>query len=175
VGTGASEEVTEPVPGRACGDCTVCCTALAIETRDLRKQPGVTCAHCGPRGCTIYETRYPICRTYHCGWRVLGTLDQDWRPDKSGVLVSPLDDGIELLVLGGENAIRRPGFAEFVAACIRSGTPTFMAVPGPVGYYSARVALNDRLKGRDPAGIRDTLVGALAASAAHGFRRMEGG
>jgi hypothetical protein len=163
------------VPGRACGTCTACCVDLPIETGQLRKAPGVACAHCTGAGCAIYEARFPICRTYHCGWWYFGELGEDWRPDRSGVLISSVaPDGVEFLVLGGESAIRRPGFAQFVAHCIAIGTPSFMAVPGPVGYYSARVFLNDRLKGRDPAGVRDALLGALAAAAKHEFRRMEG-
>ena len=33
------------------------------------------------------DTRYEVCRTYHCGWRALGQLGEEWRPDKSGVLI----------------------------------------------------------------------------------------
>ena len=175
------------VPGRECDACTVCCTALPIETVELRKLPGMTCVHCGAQGCAIYETRFPICRTYHCGWRVLSELDDSWRPDRSGVLVSPQNEdlperfrkqgGIEFLVLGGEAAIRRDGFAQFVVTCILNDVATFMAVPGPPGYYSARVLLNDRLADaasrRDVAAVRAALLAALAASSAHSFQKME--
>ena len=175
------------VSGRECGACTVCCTALPIQTKELRKLPGVACVHCAAQGCTIYETRFPICRTYHCGWRVLPELDDSWRPDRSGVLVSPHNEdlperhraqgGIEFLVLGGEAAIRRNGFAEFVATCILNDVATFMAVPGPPGHYSARVLLNDRLADaasrRDLPAIRAALLAALAASSKHSFQKME--
>jgi len=54
-----------------------------------------------------------------------------------------------------------------------------MAVPGPQGYYSARVFLNDRLSGaasaRDIIAIRAALLSALAASSEHSFRKMETG
>lgn len=172
----SARRVRELVPGRACGACTVCCSAIAIDTPELRKVPGVACEHCTAQGCAIYETRFAICRAYHCGWRFFGELGEDWRPDLSGVLISAVEpDGIEFLMLGGEGAIRRPGFAQFVAHCMRIGQPAYMAVPGPVGYHSARVFLNDRLKGLDPAGVRNALLGALAAAATHSFRRMEGG
>ncbi|HWA89917.1 MAG TPA: hypothetical protein VG889_07770 [Rhizomicrobium sp.] len=168
----------DPVPGRDCGGCTVCCVALPIETAELRKLPGVACRHCGPKGCAIYETRYPVCRSYICGWRQLPELDDAWRPDRSGVLVSPMDaEGIEFLVLAGERAIRRDGFAQYVATCIVNGIATYLAVPGPIGHYPARVFLNDRLAlavaQRDLAAIRALLLSVLASAAKHTFRPMD--
>lgn len=174
------------VKGRDCGECTVCCTALPIETPELRKVPGITCKHCISAGCAIYETRFPICRTYYCGWRNLPELDDAWRPDKSGVLVSPqnenipekfvLREGIEFLVLDGERAIRRQGFAEAVAAFVAGGVPTFLAFPGPPGHYPARVLVNDILAAaigkRDLAAVREQLVRGLKASGSHNFLRM---
>src|SRR5436190_12415704 len=106
---------------RSCGECTVCCTALVVDTTEFRKTSGVTCSHCTREGCGIYATRYPICRTYFCGWIQLPELDPAWRPDRSGVIVTPqrdnippefaLREGIEFLVLTGADAITRPGFA----------------------------------------------------------------
>jgi hypothetical protein len=168
--------VDDLVPGRDCGGCTVCCTVLPIETAELSKAPGVACAHCSAKGCAIYETRFPICRTYHCGWRQLAALDDAWRPDRSGVLVSPMaEGGIEFLVFGGEAAVKREGFAQFVATCIVNGVAAFLAMPGPPGHYAARVQLNAPLAlavaQRDLRAIRAGLLGALAAGARHDFRR----
>ncbi|MEJ0041923.1 MAG: hypothetical protein WDM81_06790 [Rhizomicrobium sp.] len=165
---------------RSCGDCTVCCTALAIETVELRKAPGVACTHCMTSGCGIYATRYPICRSYFCGWFDLPDLGEDWRPDRSGILVSRRDatvsgetrEGIEFLVLGGEAAIRRPAFLAVLAALIESRTPVFLAVPGPKGHYPARVLLNDALSRTEPARYGDALAGALAAAKGHRFEPM---
>jgi hypothetical protein len=168
------------VPGRSCGGCTVCCTALPIDTPELRKIAGVACVHLGDKGCAVYDARYPVCRSYHCGWRERPELDEAWRPDRSGVLVSPMDgDGIEFLVLDGERAIRRDGFAQYVATCIVNGIATHLAVPGPPGTYAARMFLNDRLAlavaQRDLAAIRALLVSAFAAAAKGGFRSMDRG
>src|SRR4051812_35852125 len=55
------------LPKTDCGGCTVCCTALPI-VEDFTKPAGVTCQHCTSSGCGIYATRYPICRTFVCGW-----------------------------------------------------------------------------------------------------------
>jgi hypothetical protein len=175
-----------PVQTRQCGECTVCCTALAIETAQLRKLPGVTCAHCTAVGCGIHETRYPICRTYYCGWMRLAELDEDWRPDRSGVIVSPVTEdipaefdkreGVELLVVDGQAAIRKPAFAEFVAALLEDRTPTYLGVPGPPGHYPARVLLNPVLAGavgaRDRARLVATLSKILDSAAHHTFVPM---
>ena len=167
---------------RACGACTVCCTALAIETPELRKQPGIACKHLTESGCGIYAARYPVCRSYFCGWFGLPELDNSWRPDVSGILIAPrtdgippqyeLREGIEFLILGGEDAARRPAFLTFLAQLLRSGTPAFLAVPGPKGHYPARVFLNDALAAVPPARLGDALASALKAGRGHRFAPM---
>ena len=157
---------------KSCGDCTVCCTALAIETPELRKPPGIACAHCTPKGCGIYETRFPICRTYFCGWFGLAELDESWRPDNSGLLISPYDNGIEFLVLGGEGAVRRPAFTGLLARMLAGGTPVFIAVPGPKGHYPARVQINGPLARTAAAGLGDALAGLLKTAKGHRFEPM---
>jgi len=166
---------------RSCGECTVCCTALAIETLELRKQPGVTCAHCTVRGCGIYESRFPICRSYFCGWFGLPELDESWRPDRSGILISPRHDGIppqyeagegiEFLLLIGEAALAHPPFIPLLRALLESRTPAFLALPGPVGHYPARVFLNDVLApaAGDPATLVLVLSRMIRSAAGHRF------
>jgi hypothetical protein len=61
---------------------------LNINTPELKKPAGVWCEHCSPgKGCAIYETRFPICRTYKCGW-LLGFVPEHWFPAKSKIVVS---------------------------------------------------------------------------------------
>ena len=175
----------ERVKQRSCGGCTVCCHVLPIDTPELRKAPGVACTHCGPVGCTIYETRFPICRTYYCGWHDLPALGPDWRPDRSGVLISPRngdappgypEDGIEFLVLGGEKAVRRKGFAATIAEFVARGIPIYLAVPGPPKHFSAHVFLNAMLEDtavrRDHAAVTATLIRVLKAATNHKFESM---
>src|SRR5580704_9928996 len=83
------------VPGRSCGECTVCCEALWIDEPGLKKQPGVPCAHCkSGEGCKIYRTRPPICRSWHCEWRKMAQLGPEWRPDQSGILIAEASTNI---------------------------------------------------------------------------------
>jgi hypothetical protein len=74
------------IPGRDCGGCTVCCTAMTINKPEIQKQSGVTCRHCKETGCAIYDSRPPICRAWFCAWRTVEIFDDNWRPDRSGVM-----------------------------------------------------------------------------------------
>ena len=70
------------VPGRSCGDCSLCCKLLRIDAFD--KPVGTWCAHCAPGrgGCTIYENRPTECRNFYCGWLTTPGLGPEWRPNK---------------------------------------------------------------------------------------------
>jgi hypothetical protein len=74
------------VPGRACGDCSLCCKLLAIDA--LNKPAGSWCLHCAPgRGCAIYADRPAECRTFHCCWLTTPNLGPEWRPTKSRMVL----------------------------------------------------------------------------------------
>ena len=77
------------VPGRQCGECMICCEYLPISCSTLKKPAEVLCPHCiVNRGCSIYETRANVCRTWHCLWRRDATMPDELRPDKSGLIFS---------------------------------------------------------------------------------------
>ena len=99
--------MSESAPtGNDCGNCTVCCMALRVI--ELDKEAGRYCKHCLPgKGCGIYQTRFEICRTFLCGWRLVPQLDAAWRPDKSGILM--LRQEVDKL----PEAIRRGAGREF--------------------------------------------------------------
>ena len=79
------------------------------------------------------------------------------------------------MILGGEDAVRRPGFLETLLFFIRRGVATFIAIPGPVGYFAARVFLNDALYASAANNDRDaalaTLLRMLVSSKQHRFER----
>ena len=138
----------ELVPGRECGECTVCCTAMAIDKPEIQKEAGVTCRHC-ITGCAIYETRPALCRDFYCGWRHLPILDDSWRPDRSGVFVElePVDDqtGLSLVLVGNPlKTVRQPWFIEFVTTGVRGDLPLLLGIPGPRGHQGASLLLNTR-------------------------------
>ena len=77
------------VPDRQCDECMVCCEYLSINSPAFRKPAEVLCNNCVvDQGCSIYETRPAVCRTWHCLWRRDETIPLELRPDKSGVIFS---------------------------------------------------------------------------------------
>lgn len=76
------------LPDRACGDCTMCCTVLTVDTPDFQKPPGTPCVHLASHGCSIHAERPHICRTWFCAWRRIAAMPDEARPDRSGILVS---------------------------------------------------------------------------------------
>jgi hypothetical protein len=123
---------------KSCGECNACCSDLEIDTPEFKKPGGTPCAHLTTKGCGIYTTRFPICRQFLCGWLLFPELDKDWRPDRSGVIIlqvaqasipplyQPAGHGVQLLVTGGEAAITRPGFAEYVSELVRRKVAVYM-------------------------------------------------
>jgi len=155
----------QAVPRSTCDGCTVCCTALPISEFD--KPSGVTCQHCTASGCGIYATRDTICRTFLCGWLLLPALDETWRPDRSGILIRMIEreelpeefrtagSGVHFTVLGGEAAIRRPGFVPYVATLVRRNVAVWLSADSP------RTLINQYLKPAAMAHDNDALTAML--------------
>lgn len=150
---------------RSCGECKACCHALKIDTPQFRKKAHVACRHLTEAGCGIYATRYPVCQEFLCGWRLFADLNDDWRPDRGGVLIVRLSPdnvpepyraagyGMQMDIIGGEAAVLRPGFADYVADQVRRGVAVRMSAASPA------VLVNDFLDGvTDIADIRQTLL-----------------
>lgn len=75
------------VPNRQCGDCMVCCEYMPISAKGLIKPAQTLCPHViVNRGCSIYETRPKVCRTWHCLWRRDAAMPDELRPDKSHMI-----------------------------------------------------------------------------------------
>jgi len=151
------ENTFELVPGRECGTCTACCTHLTIEDPALNKPGGVTCAHC-VEGCAIYTTRPPVCRTFFCGWRQIPELGDDWRPDRSGILIRLFrsedgQDEASFIVTGPLSALGNRNLALVVAGMIAAGVRSILVVPGKPATPPALVLLNPTLS--DAVGAKD--------------------
>ena len=141
------------VPGRTCGDCTICCIWPAIDKPEIQKDSGSTCKHCTGQGCAIYETRFPVCRDYYCAWRSMDMLGDDWRPDRSGVFTYIETEGIAegfefsigigLMLVGHPlKIVRQKWFQDFVTSGVMNSIPLFLALPGPRGHHAATTSLN---------------------------------
>jgi len=72
---------------RSCDGCTLCCKVIGV--KEFAKPKGVWCSNCKiGTGCMIHETRPNVCRAYSCRFLVDESLDENWRPDRSGLVIN---------------------------------------------------------------------------------------
>jgi len=135
------------VSGRECGECTACCVVLSIKDPNLKKPADQACSHMIEKGgCDIYSERPSVCQNWYCAWRFMAQLGEEWRPDRSGILLRPAEKGIVFQpirdpkeVLTSERAL------ELIGGGIEQGIPLFMSIPTQKGFRSYRITLNEHL------------------------------
>lgn len=143
------------IPERECGECSVCCNVVSIDDPDLVKLPRIDCANLRPEGgCSIHKTRPEICRNWFCMWRYLPQLNDDWRPDKKGIMVRSTSDDVpdeyadkvafEFVITGDDGVKNDPGLIDFLGAFISQGYPCFLSIGKP-GHTATKTLLNDML------------------------------
>lgn len=126
------------VAGRECGECTVCCISLTINTPEIVKLPNVPCENLtASGGCGIYNSRPDICGKMFCAWRSIADLGDEWRPDKMGVLLEYSEEnfpgefagkiGFRITILDKEKVINNNAVAAFVAYQVANGTPCIIS------------------------------------------------
>ena len=121
--------------------------------RELKKFAGVLCTHCtAGKGCTIYGNWLQLCRDFHCAWRAMGYLGDEWRPDRCGVLIGIVGEGEgippefrQVALKFDVYPIRRRrdlGPADQIHRCLNSsgGIPAFLGIPTPVGFERRKVS-----------------------------------
>jgi hypothetical protein len=170
------------IPGRECGECKVCCFIPPIDEPEIQKEPNALCCHRATTGCQIYEMRPTPCRTYFCGWRQLGFLDDAWRPDRSGVLIESGNAGtvgeqsIVFVLIGNPlRTVREPRFLELIRRMLRQKVPVFLALAGKRGQAKAALKVSAPKTGYPiaiPNGeLRQKLEDALKQLSRHQFVR----
>ena len=133
---------------------------VLLRIEEFDKPAGTMCQHCTGTGCGIYETRYDVCRGFLCGYRQLPALGDAWRPDRSGIMIRMLEQetippeyraagpGMNFVVFGGEKAIRRPDFADYVATLVSRKIAVYMSADSPKTlinqYLERQVAAKDK-------------------------------
>lgn len=99
-------------PQRTCGTCSLCCKLMEVET--LYKPAGTWCSKCSPpNGCSIHPQRPDECKAFTCGWLSIPGLIEDWRPQRSKIILYLTDKGDQLNVLvdpGSPTNWRQPVF-----------------------------------------------------------------
>ena len=163
------------LPGRVCGECTVCCIELEIDDPALSKPDYVACPHMIHGGCAIHASQPQACRNWFCGWRFLNLSDA-LRPDRCGVMLSPelgatpgyQKGGLRVVLVNGDRGgLGNDELLDFLARCIAGGVPIFLSQGN--GRFAKRALVNDAARPAIAAGDKplflDVLTGFLDAMA----------
>ncbi len=164
------------LPDRTCGACVECCRFIPLDLPELAKPTGMLCAYCvDGAGCAVHAIRPQTCRTWFCVWRIV-ELSDDWRPDRSGIIVRPdgLTTGeITLYVVRETDFLRSDVFFETLSSWLEQGLSLAVSVPGPVGTLPVRAVVTDYLRAALEAGDRPMfdllLVNVLISLTGHDF------
>jgi len=155
------------LPDRTCGGCVECCRVIPLDLPELAKPTGELCGYCvDGAGCSVHAIRPRTCRVWFCLWRAV-ELSDDWRPDRSGVIVRPdgVEDGvITLYVLRRSDFLTGMDFFVTVAGWIAEGIEVALSVPGPVGTYPARAVVTDWLRPAIEDGYPEDFLARVLAS-----------
>lgn len=136
------------VKGRDCGDCSACCVSLRINENNLKKDADTPCQHLGKKGgCSIYEQRPSVCINWFCAWRHMRNIGDEWRPDRSGIIIrfdeqgfilQPTRDPLETLT--SELCLG------LVASCVSKNISISISVPTKEGFCYSLVRINEPLQ-----------------------------
>ena len=146
----------ELVPQRECGACTACCRTLKIEAPELKKLADVLCPHCANGGCAIYQSRPRVCQAWYCGWRRMRHLNDEWRPDRCGILICFVGAGegippefpqlgLKFDVIESPAVLNWDPLLKYIGFEISRGTPVFLGTPAAIGYERRKVFLNQMM------------------------------
>lgn len=131
--------------GKGCGECTACCTLLAVDMRPVAQAPKperVKCTYVCKAGCSIYGNKPESCTVFICMWLATQMFDDEmperWRPDKVGAVVDVNELGVITAHLKHEVAFEREG-------PLRDMLNHMTTVESPI--HDARFAVLDRPSG----------------------------
>ena len=135
---------------RSCDGCTLCCKVIGVH--EFAKPRGVWCTHCRiDSGCTIHETRPQVCRAYSCRFLVDDSLDESWRPSRSGMVINADRSRVVIYVDPDRPGawLQEPFYSRLKhwSRTSRSGWPVFICTGDQVvAVYSNRdVEVSERL------------------------------
>lgn len=171
-----ARSIFQPLPGRDCGSCAVCCVELAIDDPQLTKPDEVPCPHLAAGGgCGIYSERPHTCATWYCGWRLLN-LSEAMRPDLSRVLLVPemchepgyQKGGLKLVPVGHDpSVLLQAEIIDLAGRCVAGGVPIFLS--WGAGERCKRFLINRSAEPLVRAGDRRAFVALLT----HTLERMQ--
>jgi hypothetical protein len=84
------------VSTRECGSCSMCCDVLEVAA--VGKPVNQLCKHWQTgTGCTIYDDRPQMCRSFNCGW-LQGHLSDHWFPERARMVLHFSNGAINVAV-----------------------------------------------------------------------------
>ena len=136
------------VPGRECGECTVCCIVLHIDDENFKKPADQVCANLMEKGgCKIYSKRPFVCQDWYCAWRFMAQIDETWRPDRSGILLQSDENGIIFQpIRDPKSVLTNERVIELIGGGVAQGIPMSMSIPTQKGFRSYSIPLNEHLE-----------------------------
>ena len=126
---------------RDCGECTECCTAMAVS--QLSKAAGEPCEHCTGAGCGQYDSRPSQCRAFSCMW-LNGTGKERDRPDRSGMIfakpqsatVFGSNEPTAMAYEASDGAAKRAAGADAISRLAESGRVILMKRDAVLSVYT---------------------------------------
>jgi hypothetical protein len=120
---------------------------LLIDDESFNKPADQACSHMVERGgCKIHAQRPSVCHDWHCAWRFMGQLGDEWRPDQSGVLLRSDEEGIIFQPIRDPKAVLTTERAiELIGGGVAQGVPLSMSIPTQEGFRSFGMSLNEHL------------------------------
>jgi hypothetical protein len=159
----------EPIAGRECGTCTICCIEMDIDDPALKKPDKVACPHMvAGQGCGIHAHRPATCRDWYCGWRFLHLSDA-MRPDRSRLLLMPElgtmpgyeKGGLRIVMTDGDRTtLLQDEMLNLIAKCVIGGVPIFLSWGD--GAFAKRGLVNDAVRQAVADGDKNAFVAILS-------------
>ncbi len=128
-------------------------------------------------GCKIYANRPSVCQDWHCAWRFMAQLGDEWRPDRSGILLRSDENGIIFQpIREAKKVLTSPLALELIGGGVAQGIPLSMSIPTKTGFLSHGMSLNEPLdaavKSRSLPLIRKKMFDLIKFSAAQETDRI---
>jgi len=144
----SNNEQSHLVAGRECGECTACCVDLYIKDDGFEKPADQACPNMIKNGgCKIYLQRPSVCRDWHCAWRFMEQLNDEWRPDRIGILVRSDENGIIFQpIRDPKTVLTNARVIELIAGGVVQGIAMSMSIATQKGLRSYSVDLNEPLQ-----------------------------
>lgn len=160
-------------PNQECGECSECCRHLIVDSPELTKVAGHLCGACvEAKGCSIYQSRPQVCRSFVCSWQKL-PLSSEWRPDRSQIMIihepanpeKGVREGIKFFFIGSLDRVFWRPFIDFVSMLIAQNQQIYVSVPSRAGYYARMLPIEPvpELIAAARVGNKSAIVGVVSA------------